>query len=44
VNWADSTLSVSLPREQVRHSPRADEAHLTGVLEQELDEYYGKKV
>jgi uncharacterized protein YrrD len=41
VNWPDSTLSVNLPREQVRHSPRADEAHLTGVLEEELDKYYG---
>jgi uncharacterized protein YrrD len=41
VNWPDSTLSVRLVREQVKHSPRADEAHLTGVLEQELEEYYG---
>jgi uncharacterized protein YrrD len=42
VNWPDRTLSVRLLREQVQHSPRADEAHLTGVLEQELEEYYGK--
>jgi hypothetical protein len=42
VNWAESTLSVKLTRDQVRHSPRADEAHLTGVLEERLDEYYGQ--
>jgi uncharacterized protein YrrD len=42
VNWPDNTLSVALPRDQVEHSPRADEAHLTGVLEEELEEYYGK--
>jgi uncharacterized protein YrrD len=43
VSWPDSTLSVTLTREQVQHSPRADEAHLTGVLEEELDEYYGRE-
>ena len=43
VNWADGTLAVTLTREQVQHSPRADEAHLTGVLEEELDAYYGAK-
>jgi uncharacterized protein YrrD len=43
VSWPDSTLSVTLPREQVEHSPRADEAHLPGILEQELEEYYGRK-
>ena len=41
IDWANSLLSVALTREQVKHSPRTDEAHLTGVLEQELDEYYG---
>lgn len=43
VNWADGTLSVTLTREQVEHSPRADEAHLTGVFEDELEAYYGAK-
>jgi uncharacterized protein YrrD len=43
VNWPAGTLSVTLTRDQVKHSPRADEAHLTGVLEDELEAYYGRK-
>ena len=37
VSWPDGTLAVTLNREQVKHSPRADEAHLTGVLEERLE-------
>lgn len=43
VNWPSGTLAVALTREQVKHSPRADEAHLTGVLEDELEAYYSKR-
>jgi hypothetical protein len=43
VSWADSLLHVTLTRDQVQNSPRADEAHLTGALEQELDDYYGRR-
>jgi uncharacterized protein YrrD len=43
VSWPDSLLHVSLTRQQVQNSPRTDEAHLTGALEQELDDYYAKK-
>ena len=43
VSWPDGTLSVTLTRDQVKHSPRADEAHLTGALEEVLDEYYSGK-
>lgn len=43
VNWPDGTLAVTLTRAQVEHSPRADEAHLTGVLEDELNAYYRPK-
>jgi uncharacterized protein YrrD len=43
VSWADNLLHVRLTREQVRNSPRTDEAHLTGALEQELDDYYTKR-
>lgn len=43
VSWPDGTISVALTRAQVEHSPRADEAHLTGVLEDELDTYYGTR-
>jgi hypothetical protein len=40
VDWANGTLAVNLSREQVRHSPRADEAHLTGALEEEIEKYW----
>lgn len=43
VSWPDSLIHVSLTRDQVYNSPRTDEAHLTGALEQELDEYYARK-
>jgi uncharacterized protein YrrD len=40
VSWPDRLLHVTLTRAQVQNSPRTDEAHLTGALEQELDDYY----
>jgi uncharacterized protein YrrD len=43
VSWPDSLLHVTLTRDQVKHSPRTDEAHLTGALEQEIDDYYANK-
>ena len=43
VSWPESLIYVSLTRDQVANSPRSDEAHLTGALEQQLDDYYGPK-
>lgn len=40
VSWPNSTLSVTLTRDQVNNSPRTDEVHLTGAIEEQLADYY----